>query len=87
VTVSIWFDSESARRIRERIWHASQQIAVNEADGSCVLTLTVTGLDSITRWLLSFGRHALPLSPDSFVNHVKREVDALARCWQERPLT
>jgi len=83
ITVSIWFDKESARRIRERIWHPSQQIAVNEADGSCVLTMTVTGLDTVTRWVLSFGQHAMPLSPKRFVNRIKREVDALAQCWQD----
>ena len=53
VTVSIWFDKESARRIRERVWHSSQHIEVNEADGSCVLTMTVTGLDTVTRWRCS----------------------------------
>lgn len=84
ITVSIWFDKESARRIRERIWHSSQQIAVNESDGSCVLTMTVTGLDTVTRWVLSFGKHAMPLSPKRFVNRIKREVDTLAQCWQDR---
>lgn len=84
VTISIWFDKESARRIRERVWHSSQHIVVNEVDGSCVLTMTVTGLDTVTRWLLSFGRHAMPISPKRFVNRVKREVDELAQCWQKR---
>ncbi|HEX2949641.1 MAG TPA: WYL domain-containing protein, partial [Armatimonadota bacterium] len=84
VTVSIWFDKESARRIRERIWHPSQQIATNEADGSCVLTMTVTGLDTVTRWVLSFGRHAMPLSPQPFVNRIKQEVEAMAQCWHNR---
>lgn len=83
VTVSIWFDKEAARRIRERIWHPSQHIEVNEADGSCVLTMTVTGLDTVTRWLLSFGPHAMPRSPKRFVNRIKREVDAMVQCWQD----
>ena len=85
ITISIWFDKESARRIRERIWHPSQQITVNEDDGSCVLTMTVTGLDTVTRWVLSFGKHAMPLSPKRFVNRIKREVDALVQCWQYHP--
>ncbi|HEX2950395.1 MAG TPA: WYL domain-containing protein, partial [Armatimonadota bacterium] len=46
VTVSIWFDKDAARRIRERIWHPSQQIAVQD-DGSCILTMTVTGYDTV----------------------------------------
>jgi len=83
VTVSIRFDEESARRIRERIWHPSQQLAVHD-DGSCVLTLTVTGLETVTRWVLSFGRHAMPLAPECFVTRVQQEVDALAHCWRQR---
>lgn len=82
VTVSIWFDKVTARRIRERIWHSSQQITVGE-DGSCVLTMTVTGLDSVTRWVLSFGQHAMPLSPKRFVNRIHREVEAMVQRWQE----
>jgi hypothetical protein len=81
VCVSIWFDKESARRIRERIWHPSQHIEVNDADGSCVLTMTVTGLETVTRWVLSFGRHAMPCSPKPFVKRIQREVNAMAQCW------
>lgn len=81
VTVSIWFDKATARRIRERIWHPSQQITVGE-DGSCVLTMAVTGLDTITRWRLSFGQHAMPLSPKRFVNKVQKAVKAVAIAYQ-----
>ena len=77
VTISIWFDKEAARRIRERIWHASQQIEVAD-DGSCVLTMTVTGLETVTRWTLSYGPHAKPLSPKRFVNKVQKAVKAMA---------
>ena len=83
VTVSIWFDKVTARRIRERIWHPSQHIEVNEKDSSCVLTMTVTGLDTVTRWLLSFGKHARPLSPKRFVTRIRHEVDAMVKCWQQ----
>ncbi|OPZ84702.1 MAG: hypothetical protein BWY76_01735 [bacterium ADurb.Bin429] len=77
VTVAIWFDKEAARRIRERVWHSSQQIDVAD-DGSCVLTMTVTGLDTVTRWVLSFGQHALPRAPKRFVNKVQKAVKAMA---------
>jgi len=82
VTVSIRFDKESARRIRERIWHPSQQIEVKD-DGACVLTMTVTGLDTVTRWVLSFGSHAVPLAPKRFVNNVTREIRAMVACLDE----
>lgn len=82
VTVAIKFDKEAARRIRERIWHPSQHIEVKE-DGACVLTLTVTGLETVTRWVLSFGAHAVPLSPKRFVNKVAREIRAMAASLDE----
>jgi len=77
VRVSIKFDQEAARRIRERIWHPTQQIEVKD-DGACVLTLTVTGLDTVTRWVLSFGAHAVPLAPKRFVNKVTKEIRAMS---------
>ena len=83
VTVAIRFDKATAGRIRERIWHPSQQLEVNETDGSCVLTMTVTGLTTITRWVLSFGAHALPLAPECFVTRITQEVEAMARQLSE----
>ena len=76
-TVTIHFDQAVARYIRERIWHPSQQLNVND-DGSCDLTMTVTGIETITRWVLSFAPHAMPIAPARFVNRVKKDVQALA---------
>jgi len=45
--------------------------------------MTVTGLDSVTRWVLSFGQHAMPLSPKRFVNRIHREVEGLVQRWLE----
>lgn len=82
ITVSIWFDKEATRRIRERIWHSSQHIEVNESDGSCILTMTVTGLDTVTRWVLSFDQHAMPRSPKCFVNKVQKAVKGMAVAYE-----
>jgi len=76
VEVRIWFDADTTRRIRERIWHPSQQIA-EFSDGTCTLTMTVSGLLSILRWLLSFGSHARPLSPPQFVDMVNQEIQKM----------
>jgi len=45
--------------------------------------MTVTGLDTVTRWLLSFGKHAMPLSPKRFVTRIRHEVDAMMKCWEK----
>ncbi len=76
-TVTIHFEKSVARYIRERVWHKSQELTVNK-DGSCDLTMTVTGLDTVTRWVLSFGPHAIPIAPARFVSRVKKDVLAMA---------
>ena len=73
---AIRFDTDSARRIRERVWHPSQRIEEN-ADGSCTLRMTVQGMSSVARWVLGFGRHAQPLSPPELVQRVRDEARAV----------
>lgn len=80
--VTIHFDKTVARYIRERIWHFSQELTVQK-DGSCDLTMTVTGLDTVTRWVLSFGPHAMPLAPVRFVNNLKKDTLAMAARWEQ----
>ncbi len=75
--VAVHFDADWARRIRERVWHASQRIE-ELPDGACILHMTVDGLDSVVRWVLGFGRHAVPLAPPELVARVSDEVRAMA---------
>jgi predicted DNA-binding transcriptional regulator YafY len=59
--VEIRFDAWATRLIRERRWHASQEI---RADGTgCILSLRLSGLEEIRRWILSWGEHATVLQP------------------------
>lgn len=77
VEVKIHFDPVGARWIREREWHASQQ-REEHPDGSLTLTMTVTGLAGIRRWILGFGgSHATPLSPPELVAQVREEARAI----------
>lgn len=78
ITARIWFDAETAPRIKERVWHHSQEI-VDHADGSCTLTLRVEGMLSVLRWVLSFGRHAVPLAPRELISQLRAEVQAMAQ--------
>ncbi|HEY3379784.1 MAG TPA: WYL domain-containing protein [Armatimonadota bacterium] len=74
--VVVRFDAEEARWIRERVWHPSQRLE-EHADGSCTLAMTVSGLTSVVRWVLGFGRHATPLAPPELVARVAEEVEAM----------
>jgi predicted DNA-binding transcriptional regulator YafY len=78
ITAEIWFDAETAPRIKERVWHSSQEIA-DHTDASCTLTLRVEGLSSVLRWVLSFGRHAVPLAPPELVTQFRAEAQAMAK--------
>lgn len=72
--VRIRFVLAAAFYVRERRWHASQEIE-EEADGSLVLALTVNHLLELRRWILSWGDMAQVLAPASLA----AEIGAIAR--------
>jgi len=82
--VRVWFDAAVAPRIRERVWHPTQQLT-DGADGSCTLAMRVKGLVSVKRWVLSYGRHAVPLAPAELVEAIRAEVAEMTRPRGPRP--
>lgn len=58
----VQFAAAVAHLVRERLWHASQQIE-ERADGSLILTLYVGGDKEILSWLYSFLPHVQVLEP------------------------
>jgi predicted DNA-binding transcriptional regulator YafY len=76
--VRIEFDSATAPYIRERKWHPSQEL-VELADGSVTLTMTVSGLNDIKRWVLSYGKGARVLSPPELVKIVCEDLSEMIR--------
>lgn len=79
--VSIWFSPQKAQFIRERLWHATQQVEERH-DGSLVLHMTTTGLAAVKNWVLQFGRHAEVLRPESLRAECMTEVEAMARVYK-----
>lgn len=75
-TVVINFQPTVAPYIQERRWHPSQQLAT-QPDGSLTLTLTVTHLLELKRWLLSWGSQAKVVSPASLARQIRQEAEAL----------
>jgi predicted DNA-binding transcriptional regulator YafY len=71
--VEISFDRQIAPYIRERRWHASQQIA-EAPHGGIVLTLDVTNDWALRSWVLSFGPLAKVLAPPALASQIKDEV-------------
>lgn len=77
ILVRIRFDRATARFIRERHWHSSQEIE-ECGDGSLILSLTVNHLLELRRWILSWGSGAQVLEPEELAEQMRNESDKMA---------
>ena len=64
------FSGQAAQLVRERIWHASQQIQ-ELADGNLELSLTLNSLEEIIPWILSWGKNCEVVRPAKLRKKVK----------------
>jgi proteasome accessory factor B len=62
VTVRLRFDASVAHRVRESIWHRSQELA-DLPDGGVELRVTVAGVTEIRPWIMSWGDTVEVLEP------------------------
>ena len=83
VSVKIWFSSDVAGYIRERIWHESQRIHPQD-DGSIIFEAEVAGTDEIKYWIMSWGSKAVVLSPDSLREEIQVEAAMLLKNYRKR---
>ncbi|RPI54457.1 MAG: transcriptional regulator [Acidobacteria bacterium] len=72
--IEIDFLPEAAVHIRERTWHASQQIR-EKPDGSIRLSLNVCNDWSLRSWILSFGPLARVVSPSSLAESILEQLE------------
>ena len=72
--IEIAFEPRMARYVRERVWHASQQI-VDQPDGSVVMTLSVSNDWALRSWILGFGPLARVIAPPSLAQQILDEVE------------
>ena len=62
--IRIRFSGFAARVVAERRWHPSQEVTLIESDGSIIeLTMKLSALEDITRWVLGFGAQAEVIEP------------------------
>ena len=73
-------DAEIANWVAEVHWHEKQKIE-RMKDGSIELELPAATLLEARRFILSFGKHALALAPETVVADVREHVTALARAY------
>jgi predicted DNA-binding transcriptional regulator YafY len=75
--VRLRFEAAVAHRVREAIWHRSQQLT-ELADGGVELAVTVAGIVEIKPWILSWGDGVEVLEPPELREAVAVDVRAAA---------
>jgi predicted DNA-binding transcriptional regulator YafY len=76
VRVRIWFAADIAAYIRERTWHATQDIETLQ-DGSIIFKAEVAGIAEIKFWILKWGAKAKVLKPESLRVEIREEAEAM----------
>ncbi len=72
------FDSAAAYYVGDRTWHPSQKL-IPRQDGALEMTLTVSSLEEITRWILGFGPGVRVLHPEKLRQDLKNLLKLMAR--------
>ena len=78
--VHIRFEGYAARVVAERQWHSTQAIRKLKADGSVIeFQADLSGLEEITRWVLSWGSKAQVLGPPELKQRVREELTKMTK--------
>ncbi len=76
--IRIEFDAFASRLVAERKWHESQKIVRSTAE-TMVIELTLSSLEEIKRWILSWGVHATVLEPPELIEWVRESALEIAK--------
>jgi len=82
--VKVWFDSDVAGYIKEKIWHESQKIEQRD-DGSIIFEAEVAGTDEIKFWIMNWGSKAEVLEPESLRDEILRETEVMLERYKKIP--
>jgi predicted DNA-binding transcriptional regulator YafY len=83
--VRVRFGPERATQVRERTWHASQQLE-ERTDGGVDLTMEVGGSSELTDWILAFGPAAEVLEPAALRAQVHEALESAAALYRPENL-
>jgi predicted DNA-binding transcriptional regulator YafY len=79
--VIIRFAPQAARYVREKRWHASQEIQEQE-DGGLVLKFQTSGLGEVKRWVLQYGGSAEVFAPETLRSELRSEINSMLVCYE-----
>jgi proteasome accessory factor B len=83
--VKIRFKGFAARIVAERRWHPSQEIVEIELGGSVIeITITLSALEDIARWILGFGAQAEALEPPELRELVAGELKRAEKIYRKK---
>lgn len=86
--VCLQFDARAARLVAEREWHPSQsfrQLPKSEAPWSLEMTMQLSSLAELTRWVLSWGSQCRVLAPEVLQQQVCAELKAAQSAYEALP--
>lgn len=78
VHVMVRFSPQAARYVREKTWHASQQLE-DQTDGGLVAHFRLSDTREVKSWVLSFGAEAEVLEPIELRKELAADVKRLSR--------
>lgn len=81
--VEIAFSARVSRYVREREWHASQQLA-EQGDGGVRLTIRVCRDWALRSWILGFGPHARVVAPASLAAEILAQIEEARETYVPR---
>ena len=82
--VKIWFSSQVAGYIKEKIWHESQKLETQE-DGSLLFEANVAGSEEIKYWILGWGANARVLEPEFLKEEICVQAAATLASYSKDP--
>jgi predicted DNA-binding transcriptional regulator YafY len=71
--VRLRFAPEAARYVREKVWHPSQRLRTAR-DGSLEVSVRVSHLHEVKRWVLSYGGACEVLEPKELRTQIRKEL-------------
>lgn len=81
--VHVRFEGYAARVVAERQWHPTQAIRKLQPDGGVIeFQADLSGLEEITRWVLSWGSRAKVLGPPELEERVRAELAGMCGTCQ-----
>ena len=74
----IQFDKYAADFIREKRWHASQKVR-ELPDGGIELSMKLSSLGEVQRWVLGWGANAKVISPAELAQQIRQAAESILR--------